>query len=205
MKRCPQCSRDLPSTAYHVGQSGCKECKRTARTARRSLDVAGHRARERDYRASRRESERAYQREWKRRDRATDPAKQLEYAREYRERNRERRIGYTKAWRIRRPEAYRLWCLNHYAARKGARIRLSATDIAAMLIKQGERCFYCRAAIAGGWHLDHKTPIARGGTHERANVCVACPQCNTRKYTMTAEEFIARMTDTSAPARAEGV
>ncbi len=40
--------------------------------------------------------------------------------------------------------------------------------------------------------LDHKIPLSRGGRHEVLNWCLACRNCNQRKHTKTAEEFVRR-------------
>ena len=38
-------------------------------------------------------------------------------------------------------------------------------------------------------HVDHKTPIARGGTNELSNLCLASHHMNTAKGRMTEDEF----------------
>lgn len=41
-----------------------------------------------------------------------------------------------------------------------------------------------------GFHADHKTPVARGGSHDPVNRQLLCPTCNHRKGTMTNEEWL---------------
>jgi 5-methylcytosine-specific restriction endonuclease McrA len=51
-------------------------------------------------------------------------------------------------------------------------------------------CAYCGTATAkGGRHVEHKMPLSRGGAHSADNLAIACPDCNLRKGTLTAEEF----------------
>lgn len=38
-------------------------------------------------------------------------------------------------------------------------------------------------------HLEHKTPVSRGGTNEYNNLGVSCKECNFRKHTKTEEEY----------------
>ena len=38
-------------------------------------------------------------------------------------------------------------------------------------------------------HLEHKTPISRGGTNKKENLEVACASCNHKKFNKTVEEF----------------
>lgn len=52
------------------------------------------------------------------------------------------------------------------------------------------RCFYCNIRTEQGKrHVDHKTPLCRGGVHSPENLAIACATCNLRKNRKTAEEF----------------
>lgn len=61
----------------------------------------------------------------------------------------------------------------------------------AIIVAHKFTCFYCnresrsyRAGPGGKpWHIDHHTPLARGGTNEPENLVLACASCNTRKHT----------------------
>ena len=58
--------------------------------------------------------------------------------------------------------------------------------------EQGNACFYCRKSLGKkNNHVDHMTPITRGGTNHADNKCVCCHSCNARKHQMTADEFMA--------------
>jgi 5-methylcytosine-specific restriction endonuclease McrA len=61
----------------------------------------------------------------------------------------------------------------------------------ALVEKHGGRCAYC--GVAAAMQVDHRTPLARGGTNEVANILPACGPCNQRKHTMTEAEFRARL------------
>jgi len=63
-------------------------------------------------------------------------------------------------------------------------------DIGRMLCSQDARCAYCRELLSGTYHIDHKTPVARGGTNDIENLHITCPRCNLRKGVMTHEEFL---------------
>lgn len=62
---------------------------------------------------------------------------------------------------------------------------------ARILERQGWRCAYCPADLhTSGYHIDHKKPLCKGGTHHPNNLCAACPECNQRKGgRMSAREF----------------
>jgi 5-methylcytosine-specific restriction endonuclease McrA len=52
------------------------------------------------------------------------------------------------------------------------------------------RCTYCKAIVPKGKrHLDHATPLCRGGEHCVKNLVPACAKCNQSKFKSTAAEF----------------
>jgi hypothetical protein len=54
-------------------------------------------------------------------------------------------------------------------------------------------CYLCIKPIEFGKdHLEHKTPLVRGGTNEYDNLGVACSKCNCSKGRKTVEEFSAK-------------
>lgn len=60
--------------------------------------------------------------------------------------------------------------------------------------KGGGKCWYCGVILKmETFHVEHMTPISRGGTHEFDNLVPACKPCNSKKQGSTAEEFLARM------------
>lgn len=52
------------------------------------------------------------------------------------------------------------------------------------------RCYYCQIRLLTMYALEHKTPIESGGSHTLDNIVPACMDCNTRKHTMTEDEFL---------------
>ncbi len=61
--------------------------------------------------------------------------------------------------------------------------------------RQRGLCIYCGAILIKGTfqcHLDHKTPLSRGGTHTIDNVHWTCQPCNDSKGSKTHDEFIAK-------------
>lgn len=51
-------------------------------------------------------------------------------------------------------------------------------------------CYLCSKPITfGDDHLEHKTPVSRGGSNNKNNLAVACSRCNLRKNIKTEEEF----------------
>ncbi len=75
------------------------------------------------------------------------------------------------------------------AAIRGTSGRASNAAILALRHLQHGACNYCLAPVE---HLDHKTPLARGGTHTISNLQWLCGACNMRKWAQTDEEYRAR-------------
>jgi 5-methylcytosine-specific restriction endonuclease McrA len=52
------------------------------------------------------------------------------------------------------------------------------------------KCYYCSIVVAPEQvHIEHKTPVVRGGTNKRSNLALACQSCNQRKGRKTEAEF----------------
>lgn len=62
---------------------------------------------------------------------------------------------------------------------------------AAIIERDGGVCGYC-SGIAHPPHVDHRTPLIRGGDNEPANLVVACGPCNSSKAGRTVEEWRGR-------------
>ena len=58
---------------------------------------------------------------------------------------------------------------------------------------QEGKCHYCGDFLYVNfpYHVEHKTPVARGGPNDISNIALACPDCNHHKNDKTEEEFIA--------------
>lgn len=60
-----------------------------------------------------------------------------------------------------------------------------------LFAKQKKKCMYCGKDKhePNDLHLDHMTPIALGGSNDISNLQLLCGSCNSRKGTMTDDEF----------------
>jgi 5-methylcytosine-specific restriction endonuclease McrA len=94
------------------------------------------------------------------------------------------------AWRAANPEWERARVMRRRARRLGAAGADYTTDalIAARVDMWGGLCRYCGKDYES---IDHRIPLARGGSHWPANLVPACMSCNSRKGTMTESEFLA--------------
>jgi 5-methylcytosine-specific restriction endonuclease McrA len=54
--------------------------------------------------------------------------------------------------------------------------------------RDGWGCFYCKK-FPDDYHIDHKQPPNRGGSHSMENWVLACMQCNQEKHNKTVDEY----------------
>lgn len=62
-------------------------------------------------------------------------------------------------------------------------------DVAVLRIAQSDCCAYCMCPLDGAGHVDHMTPLSRGGSHALHNLALACRQCNAEKHAKTVYEY----------------
>ena len=58
-----------------------------------------------------------------------------------------------------------------------------------LLEKHGRKCFYCEKSVSK-FEVEHMLPKSRGGSNRIDNLTLSCHDCNQKKDTLTAEEFI---------------
>lgn len=59
------------------------------------------------------------------------------------------------------------------------------------LQQQGAECIYCTSKLDElKSHLDHRTPLARGGTNSPENLQLLCARCNSEKHAKTHSEYV---------------
>lgn len=75
-------------------------------------------------------------------------------------------------------------------ARRAAGKKPPVSEVRRMFKEQSGKCVYCGCELPVAYHIDHKTPISRGGMNNIENLHLTCPRCNLRKSTMTHEEFL---------------
>ena len=106
------------------------------------------------------------------------------------EENRQRMLERSKRWREEHPEKNAAKQRNRLARIKAAEGSHTAEEVLAIGEGQGWLCFYCLTPTEEDYHVDHMTPISRGGSNSMENLAIACPSCNISKSTKTAEEFL---------------
>ena len=94
---------------------------------------------------------------------------------------REAAAKRTREWAAAHPDKVRANARNGKAKRKNVPGKHSAADIAAIKKMQKNKCAYCRVRLGRKYHIDHITPVSKGGTNDRCNLQIACVGCNLSK------------------------
>lgn len=105
--------------------------------------------------------------------------------RKWRAENPESAKAAAEKWASHNPEKIKATKANRRTRELEAVGEFTASDIKTLFRRQRGRCAYhdhCGASIKGGYHVDHITPLARGGTNWPKNLQLTCANCNNRKH-----------------------
>lgn len=124
-------------------------------------------------------------------ERAKAVPKDVQAARKraYAQRNPERVKAARRAYWERNPEKWLGYTRRRRAAKLQAEGSHTDQDVLDLAVAQGFTCVYCSAPLAKGCHIDHKTPLSRGGSDYPSNLQILCGPCNLKKNARTDEEY----------------
>lgn len=110
---------------------------------------------------------------------AANPEKALETRRKWMAANREKIKSVDDAWKKANPEALRIYKINRRGKEAGGSL---SSDLAERLftLQQG-KCPCCAQSLGSDYHLDHKTPLALGGSNTDDNMQLLRKTCNLQK------------------------
>jgi 5-methylcytosine-specific restriction endonuclease McrA len=179
MKLCWKCGCEKPLDEFgtdrsrHDGKNPrCKPCMRAASAESARKNPEARKAANAKYREENREKCNAAVKRWFEQDKEHA----LTVRRNYAEKNRVAVRGWKAKWNSANPEYIRVAKATRRAA--GA---VRTSDIQKLLVLQRRRCAHCSTSLRGGYHVDHVTPVKRGGNSDRLNLQLLCPPCNRRK------------------------
>lgn len=89
-----------------------------------------------------------------------------------------KKLENTRRYRNKNPEKVREFTQNRNRRKYG---RLPKGTVAKIKEWQRYKCAICCVKLPKSYHVDHITPLARGGKHEKSNIQLLCPTCNVRK------------------------
>lgn len=106
------------------------------------------------------------------------------------ENNKQRRYTATMAWRRANPDRWNCIARNYRARKVASSGNHTVEDVLSLLKKQQNKCAgpTCNIDLIK-YHIDHKTPLSRGGSNWPRNLQLLCPSCNTSKCDQTQREW----------------
>ena len=186
--------------AYRESEAGkaklaaMRETVNAKNRAKRAANLDAAREYSRAWHAENRERANERKRNKRERIRLTDPtryAKECEAARRYAEREGlDKRRKRWNDWAKSAPHVIKAARMRRMAKVKNAPGELSA-DFLHELYQEQMRCWYCQRVFDADVRptVEHKIPLARGGSHLPENVTLACLRCNAQKNNRTVDEY----------------
>ena len=103
--------------------------------------------------------------------------------------DRELVAARSREWRKANPGKARLLSKN-YKHRRRAKTRggMTGPELREWEAQQAKVCRWC-GVECDAYEIDHRTPLAKGGEHERSNLVISCRTCNRRKAARCPVEF----------------
>lgn len=200
LRRCKKCGEEFPATIefFHRKKDGlryeCKACRVVEGKLERELHHERVRSRERrSYQANK-----ARHNEYSKNYRKDHIDKLHKYDKQYYQSNKRRVNERNYRYKRLHPEFSRI-----DNSKRRARIRQAGgshtpADIKAQIKSQTDkrgvlRCWWCEQPIEKTYHLDHRIPLAKGGSNDARNLCISCPKCNLSKHDKLPHEFNGRL------------
>jgi hypothetical protein len=118
------------------------------------------------------------------------------YYQEYKKRPsvREQRREYLRKYREEHPEKGKMVHHRRRALENGNGGSYTVEELNQLWHEQRGFCYYCGEllykTLNSVYHIEHKTPLSRGGTNDISNIVLSCAECNLRKGTKTDKEFL---------------
>lgn len=160
---------------YRISENG-----RINRAARHAANRDKIREQQKALRAADPERHRAYGRK----HHAAHPHKARERHRQFKLLHPEKHAAKIAALLERRrrdPEFAAACRRNRQARKKAAGGTHTGEDVRQIYKAQSGKCAYCKAKVGQKYHVDHIQPLAKGGSNDRRNLQILCPQCNLNK------------------------
>lgn len=163
-------------------QSQCKVCRNLDNATYNAADPERQKRYYRETLEDRRAYNRAYYRVHRDRIKAQVAA--------YKEANADKARAAVRRWnQTHKPEKL-IHSRRYKASKRAATGRHTLSEVWELVESQDWLCAYCEIPLFGEFHVDHMTPLSRGGSDDSMNLAIACADCNLRKGNKTAVEFM---------------
>ena len=106
-------------------------------------------------------------------------------------------VKRSKQWFMDHPERIKQLRRNAGSRRraklKGSGGKHTADDIDTIYRSQKGRCWWCGKKVGEAFHVDHRIPVAKGGSDNPGNLVISCPSCNLKKRDKHPWDFNGRL------------
>lgn len=194
MKTCRKCGVDKPVSDFNKRERNrdgldtrCRECGRIASAAWRVANPERASAAVAAWHAAHPESNRAASARY----RARNPEKRKAIKAKWEASNPEKMKAARANWRASNPEALRIHSQNRRARSRASAGRLSKGLADRLFTLQRGKCACgCKQPLGDDYHLDHRMPLALGGTNTDDNMQLLTATCNMQKNAKHPVDFM---------------
>lgn len=113
----------------------------------------------------------------------------------YNQRRKKEKAEYLRRHNKEHPEPHRQSVRNRRALLANSNGNFTAEEFRLLCEVYENKCAYCHSELP--LVPDHMTPLSRGGSNYIDNIVPACESCNSKKHTMTYDEYIERLSKES--------
>lgn len=111
-----------------------------------------------------------------------NPDRRRVWIAEWRVKNKDSQAANNVAWRAANRDRSNAIARNRRARVRDAEGTHTEADVQYLLAAQKWKCAGCKDKVKPRlFHVDHITPIAKGGRNDRVNLQILCPMCNLKK------------------------
>jgi 5-methylcytosine-specific restriction endonuclease McrA len=193
MKQCRICGQSKDKTEFYKHNDTrdrltheCKTCLSKQRRLRYEKNKYDETERQRLYKENNKDSIKA----WHAANYIRNRERILARTRVWWSKNKERKRAKSSEWKRGNLDKITEYNNRRRALRTAASGNYTASESNDLLERQGHSCVACAADLrVTTKHLDHKTPLSRGGSNSIDNLQWLCEQCNLSKATRTNEEW----------------
>lgn len=133
------------------------------------------------------EKAKKYRSDWKQ----ANPDKVLASNKKSYAENKESAIARAREWNKKHPEVGRLRVINRRAAQRENGGVLSKGLSSKLIFLQRGKCACCGVDLKKSkYHMDHITPVSKGGANSDFNIQLLCPSCNHAKGAKNSVDFM---------------
>lgn len=105
----------------------------------------------------------------------------------------EKFLKRAKEWRDRNPKRFQALITKYKARKRHAEGVYTASDIEKIYKLQRGKCWWCGKKLPKRYEIDHRIPLAKGGSNWPNNLVLSCRHCNRSKHDKMPHEFIGRL------------